>query len=151
MSIIKNNIKEEVLIASNKIISVSCMVYSRNLNKIAVIRRTTNPEYGKICFPGGKVRNEENYIEATKRELLEETGFLVKFHPIHLIDIVSYDKFLIIVTFAEIMGQNFAEEDQNVCWKTEEELKEINPREYTEGFINVLEKGFKLIKMTYKI
>lgn len=144
------NISEEVAMAGNQILSVSCMVYSRNLNKIALIRRTSEPEHGKICFPGGKVRKGEHYLEATKRELLEETGFLVKFHPIHLIDIVSLEKYLIIVSFAEIIGQNIETEDQNVCWKSKEEIfDDIPEREFTDGFLPICKKGFQIVQNTY--
>ena len=142
-------LQEQLFYVSNHILSVSCFVYSRSLNKVALVRRHANPEIGKLTFPGGKVRRCEHYLEATKRELLEETGFLVKFPIFHLLEIITVEKYLIIVSFAEIIGQNFAEEDHNICWKGRDELNNIKEDEFTPNFIQIVNKGFDFVKMNY--
>lgn len=35
-------------------------------------------KYGEVKFPGGGISKKENYFQALKREILEETGYLIK-------------------------------------------------------------------------
>ena len=41
-------------------------------------RLNPSDNYGKRCFPGGKVEEGESHLESARRELQQETGFLAE-------------------------------------------------------------------------
>lgn len=52
-----------------------CLIYDGN--KILVQNRTKK-DWPGLTFPGGHVKKDENFIEAVKREVKEETGLNIK-------------------------------------------------------------------------
>jgi len=42
-----------------------------------LIKRENEPFLNKWCFPGGKVEKGEKYLDATIREVKEETGKVI--------------------------------------------------------------------------
>ena len=66
--------------------AVSCTIFSyppeeTSKKDLAVylIRREKDPYKGRFALPGGHQEFGETYLEATERELLEETGMKVQF------------------------------------------------------------------------
>ena len=53
-------------------LAVSAIIFKNN--KILLIRRENEPYLNRWCFPGGKIENNETYIDATIREVKEEIG-----------------------------------------------------------------------------
>ena len=86
-------------IVNNRILSVSSFIFDIDLNKICLITRNKEPYIYKICFPGGKIEynKDKNYLMATKREVLEETGIEIDFPEHNLLEILEeFDNFIII-------------------------------------------------------
>jgi 8-oxo-dGTP diphosphatase len=50
------------------------LIATKNEKEILLVRRTTEPEIGCWCLPGGFIELGETPIEAVHRELSEETG-----------------------------------------------------------------------------
>lgn len=53
-----------------------CMIYNKENNKVLVIERVKS--WMGISFPGGHVEDGESIVEATIREIKEETGLTIK-------------------------------------------------------------------------
>lgn len=47
-------------------------------NKVLMVKETKKECYGKLAFPAGHLKDEENLLEGAKRELMEETGYTAK-------------------------------------------------------------------------
>lgn len=60
------------------IITNFCMVYKNNQ---ILVQKRTKKDWPGLTFPGGHVEKDENFMEAVKREVKEETGLNLK-HPI---------------------------------------------------------------------
>jgi ADP-ribose pyrophosphatase YjhB (NUDIX family) len=56
-------------------IGASAIIFDPNREKILLTRRTDN---GRWCLPGGAMESGESITEACAREVVEETGLLVK-------------------------------------------------------------------------
>ena len=56
-------------------LTTMCMIYNKNNNKVLVQNRIKS--WPGITFPGGKLDDNEGIIEATIREVKEETGLIV--------------------------------------------------------------------------
>lgn len=69
------------------------MLYDCQFERILFCKRKKHPYKGKLNFPGGKWEEGESYLDASYRELYEETGINRKdISPMfHLIDFVYYD------------------------------------------------------------
>lgn len=142
-------LKEDLYYISNKILAVSSLVYSQSLNKVALIHRDKNPEYGLLTFPGGKTKRGEFYKDAAVRELLEETGYIVKFPEFHIIDFFSTEHYLIVVTLCEIIGQQIPLEENSIVWLSFDEIEKKNESEFTSGLVKIISKGKRLIDLQY--
>ena len=57
---------------------VSGLVFKMPERRILLIERENHPNKGVFCFPGGTQEFGETLMEATHREIVEETGHLVK-------------------------------------------------------------------------
>ena len=44
-------------------------------NKVLMVKETKKECYGKLAFPAGHLKDEEDVLEGAKRELMEETGY----------------------------------------------------------------------------
>ncbi len=57
-------------------------------NKVLLLKRAnTNWRDGEFNFPGGHLEDNETIIKAAERELLEETGIIVKPMDLHLVHV----------------------------------------------------------------
>lgn len=96
-------------------------VICRN-KKILVVKRSSTTHYfpGMLVFPGGKREANESIIEAVKREVLEETGYLVvELAPAVFTGKANRDgvtaSFYLIK--CEIVGSKTVEKDENAIRK----------------------------------
>ena len=79
-----NNLSDQIEIINSDInelvIRIKALII--NDNKIALLHiNCTEPDFGyrnHLETPGGGIEDEEDPIEALKREIMEETGFIVK-------------------------------------------------------------------------
>jgi 8-oxo-dGTP diphosphatase len=59
---------------------------------VLLIKRGKSPSKGMWTVPGGKLELGETLQEAAEREVLEETGIIVKAqNPVHIFDMVARD------------------------------------------------------------
>ena len=76
--------------------AVSALIFSQDAlhcstsgKLLYLMRRESNPYKGKWTFPGGKIERGETYLQATRREILEETSFIVDFPENHLLRVTD--------------------------------------------------------------
>lgn len=69
-----------------KFVVVKAYIYNRKTNKLLAIKRALNDVRGGIWEnPGGGLTRNEEPLDGIKREVMEETGLLIK-NPIFLYD-----------------------------------------------------------------
>ena len=87
-----------------------------NMNRILLVK--INYGSRNWTLPGGHLENNESPIEGVKREVFEETGYIIE--PEHLVSVYSAPlKDDIVLLFkARISGKN--------NWKPNEEITDIN-------------------------
>jgi ADP-ribose pyrophosphatase YjhB (NUDIX family) len=56
---------------------------------LTVIRRTIEPQRGRLALPGGFIDHGEDWRDATVRELHEETGIVADPADVRLADVLS--------------------------------------------------------------
>jgi len=112
-----------------------CMIYDRTSNKVLVQDRKKS--WKGINFPGGHVEKGEGLVEATIREVKEETGLTVSnlkaCGVIHWYNTATGERYLVFnyktETFA---GQLISDtEEGRVFWVDADELQFLN---LAEGF-----------------
>ncbi len=60
--------------------------------KVLLIRRKYPPKKGKWAIPGGSVNLGESLQAAAEREIMEETGLIIKAgEPVHTFDLIERD------------------------------------------------------------
>lgn len=63
-----------------------------NEEKVLLVKRRYPPQKGKWAIPGGLVKLGETLQEAAEREILEETGLIIKAkEPVHTFDLIERD------------------------------------------------------------
>lgn len=61
--------------------------------RVLLVRRSNAPAQGQWAIPGGRIELGERMQEAAEREVLEETGIIVRARePIYAFDIVERDE-----------------------------------------------------------
>jgi ADP-ribose pyrophosphatase len=72
------------------LLAVGAVVFDRG--RVLLVKRGQPPAAGQWSIPGGSVRLGETLQEAAEREMLEETGLLVRAgEPVHTFDVVQRD------------------------------------------------------------
>lgn len=128
-----------------------CMVYDKRNNKVVVQNRIKS--WKGISFPGGHVDDGESIVEATIREVKEETGLTVS--DLELCGIIYWyndetgDRFFVFNYRTEVFNGELLEEtdEGKVFWVDKEELTKLNladgfgerlpmffEKKYSEGF-----------------
>jgi 8-oxo-dGTP diphosphatase len=117
--------------------------------KILLVERGKEPLKGYWSIPGGIVETGEKLIEATRREVAEETGLDVE--PYSMFEIFErlipdaegkpeYHYVLIDYLCRRIQGEPVAASDvSRVEWVTEQNLRQYR---LTEGTLGVIERAF---------
>jgi 8-oxo-dGTP diphosphatase len=119
-------------------------------NSILLVQRARNPLKGYWSLPGGLIEPGEKIADALKREVLEETGLIVR--PKKLFEIferimpdaegcAEYHYILHDYLCTVVGGELKAGDDAGkVAWVERKNLKEL---QLTEGTLEVIERAFK--------
>ncbi len=117
-----------------------CMVYDKD--KILVQERT-DKNWPGLCFPGGHVEHGESFVEAVKREVLEETGLTIE-NP-KLCGVKQFqtknDERYVVLFFKtnHYSGKLTSSEEGNVFWISRDQLSEYHLADDFESMIRVFE------------
>ncbi len=124
-----------------------------------LIRRENEPFKNLWCFPGGKIESTEDYLSATKREIQEETGLIIKFPEIHLLKIVYVEKYLIFCSISQLdddfiiknknQQKDFTYAGINCKWFNLEEISKLQENDLVPGMKELIPKAFNLLKLNY--
>lgn len=105
-------------------------------NKILLVKRGRPPAEGQWAIPGGNIKLGECLQNAAQREILEETGIVIKAgRPVYTFDAIIKDDegkiqfhYVIVDLEAEfVSGEPLPGDDaEDVRWVTEEELAQLN-------------------------
>ncbi|MFN2158786.1 MAG: (deoxy)nucleoside triphosphate pyrophosphohydrolase [Anaerolineales bacterium] len=111
-------------------------------NKYLICQRALNDSYGGLWeFPGGKIRPNESFFDAAKREIMEELGVRVRFLGELLFQHQDPGSSYII-NFVEvnIEGEPIPIEHNSIKWETLEDLLfyefAINDQKFCEYLIS---------------
>ena len=119
-------------------------------NSILLVQRARNPLKGYWSLPGGLIETGENIEGALKREVLEETGLIVR--PKKMFEIferiiqdaqgrVEYHYILHDYLCTVVSGDLKAGDDAgSVAWVERKNLKDL---QLTEGTLEVIERAFQ--------
>lgn len=118
--------------------------------RVLLIRRSNPPNADTLALPGGKINLGETPIQATQRELLEETNLLVQ--PTTLLDVVNVfehhtsgqlaQHYLVVSYLCELVSGNAVPQDDayELMWLTLAEVQ--TSQELSSGVKGVVEKAF---------
>jgi 8-oxo-dGTP diphosphatase len=120
-------------------------------DKILLIRRANEPYKGEITVPGGRKKRGESLKEACAREMLEETGYILKdmefagvLHAYRPGDKMEYLSNYFVCRDFE--GELRASEEGELLWADSEEslsLPGIHPF-YVRLFPDILKRNFPI-------
>lgn len=114
----------------NVVFTNMCLIYKED--KILVQERTKS-DWPGITLPGGHVEKGENFFEAVKREILEETGLTLKSAKLCAVEeytpISGEDRHIIFLyksnDFSGVVREHIENEDR-VFWIDRSKLFELN-------------------------
>lgn len=130
------------------ILSTSSAIIGKD-NKILLIQRENEPYKGRWCFPGGKIKEGEDYLTATKREVKEETGCDIVIPQWHLLKITQLVPYLIITSISEPIKCNsnktkYTHNGIPCEWMTIDKIKALSPSLFVPGIYELIPQAFKL-------
>ncbi|MGC9323683.1 MAG: NUDIX hydrolase [Desulfomonilia bacterium] len=71
--------------------AVGAVVFSQG--RVLLVKRGSEPNKGRWALPGGRIHLGETLQEAAQREVLEETGIVVKARdPVYSFDFIEHDQ-----------------------------------------------------------
>jgi 8-oxo-dGTP diphosphatase len=128
-----------------------CMIYDKSNNKVLVLDRIKS--WKGISFPGGHIEDGESIVEATIREVKEETGLTIS--NLEACGVINWynnetgDKYFVFHFKTEVFSGELIEatEEGKVFWVEKEQLLNLNlshglkdrlpmffENKYSEGF-----------------
>ena len=134
-SMLKSNTKNY---PNQPTLAVGAVVFKDN--KVLLVKRGQSPAKGMWAIPGGSVELGETLKQAAEREILEETGLVIKAgEPIFSFEVIRYDgrdrvkfHYYIVDLEGEYVHGNIQPGDDaiKVRWISEEDLNsiEVNPK-----------------------
>lgn len=95
------------------------MVFNPDKTKILMLHRSKNPYKGLYNLVGGKIDQDEDYLQSAYRELFEETGITKQ--DIHLIPFIDFKWHLLDMAMYVFIGKlnkevNLVEEIHKLYW-----------------------------------
>ena len=124
-------------------VAVGAIVF--NNNRVLLVRRSMPPSRDLWAIPGGKVKLGETLQEAAEREILEETGIIIKaLEPVFTFDHIEWDEsararfhYVIVDLTAEyIQGELRAGDDAaEVRWVSADEISTLQTSSMTLGLL----------------
>ena len=118
--------------------------------KALIVKRAHEPRKGEWSLPGGRVELGESLVEATRREILEETGLDVAvgdmvevFDRIHRLDAAIRYHFVIVDFLCTVIGGTLRAGDDAdaVAWVDGDEAAAYGVNEHA---LRVLRRGLTL-------
>ena len=113
--------------------------------KVLLVKRATPPCQGEWAIPGGKIKPGETLQEAAEREILEETGLIIKageaIFAFDLIEKNSNDDLLFHYVIVDLAGEYVggelkASSDASAAgWFSRAELANLNINQTTEQLL----------------
>jgi len=108
-------------------------------HKVLLVRRSQPPDKGLWAIPGGRVELGETLQEAAEREIMEETGLIIRArNPVYVIDLINSDAegnilyhYIIVDLLADYVSgkPNPGDDVDEACWVSSHELDKlpVNP------------------------
>lgn len=118
--------------------------------KALIVKRAHDPRRGEWSLPGGRVELGESLVDATSREMLEETGLVVEvgevievFDRIHRHDDAVRYHFVIVDFLCRVIGGSLCAGDdaEDVAWVDGAEAERYGVNEHA---LRVLRHGLAL-------
>lgn len=118
--------------------------------KALIVKRAHDPRKGEWSLPGGRVELGESLVDATRREMLEETGLVVDvgeiievFDRIHRQDGAVRYHFVIVDFLCTVAGGSLCAGDdaEDVAWVDGSEAERYAVNEHA---LRVLRRGLEL-------
>jgi ADP-ribose pyrophosphatase len=112
--------------------------------RVLLVQRGKPPFQGMWCIPGGKVRYGETLQQAAEREVLEETGVIIRAgEPVYAFDIIDtsntgqpYHYIVIDLQADYVSGDPQPRDDaQNAAWFGKDQIDQDNVQELTRNFL----------------
>lgn len=111
---------------------ITIIIHDDDAQRVLIAKRSEETEYGGLwCLPGGYIEYEESFLEATAREVAEETGLRVEIKGIinvvsNLLDDVHHT--LVVVLLGRALGGNERPGDDvaELTWVTKEEHARVD-------------------------
>ena len=103
-------------------------------NKVLMVKESKKECYGKLAFPAGHVEDGENIMEASKRELLEETGYTADITKVFPIISFSGKRPMIMIHFLgsneKLIQEYHTDEILKLEWIDLNDLTHLNPSQF---------------------
>jgi len=112
--------------------------------RVLLVKRGQAPFEGMWCIPGGKVHFGETLQQAAEREILEETGIIIKAgDPVYAFDTMDIGNgeptfhYVVVDLAADyISGDPLARDDAlEVAWFDKDEIDQEKVQELTRNFL----------------
>lgn len=124
------------------VLGVGAVVIYRS--KVLLVQRGTPPFAGLWCIPGGKVGFGESLQHAAEREILEETGIVIKAgEPVYCFDLIDIEKsestfhYVVIDLEAEYVSGEIkpASDALDAAWFSKDEIMRNDVQQLTQQFL----------------
>ncbi len=119
---------------NHPVLAVGAIVF--NSGRVLMVRRGRPPAENLWAIPGGKVRLGESLQQSVEREVLEETGLIVRAgRPVYTFDLIERDSegiirfhYVIVDLCAELAGGvlQAGDDAREARWIAAEELPSLN-------------------------
>lgn len=117
-------------------VAVGAVVF--NQNRVLLVKRKNMPAAGQWAIPGGKVRKGETLAQAAEREIMEETGIIIKAgKPVYVFELINPIHYVIIDLEAKyISGSPIPADDaEDADWVG---LNELDKWDITESTLELI-------------
>lgn len=123
------------------ILTVLCMIYKDDQILLQNRQKSDWPGY---TFPGGHIEKSESFVDAVKREILEETGLSI-FQP-HLCGIKQFPtddgaRYIVLLFKTDLFsGQLTSSAEEEMVWVNRKEISRYPLAEDFESLLQVFEE-----------